>query len=162
VPTGVRSVTWRSDAPATLVWAEAQDGGDPSVGTELRDRVFALAAPFKDEPVVLADLPMRYRGATWGNGHLALIDERCWKDRGTRTWRIAPDRPGEGQQIVFDRSYEDRYSDPGQPVTALDANGRSRLILTPDGEGIFLDGAGASPEGDRPFLDRYDLASGEA
>jgi len=162
VPTGVRSVTWRSDAPATLVWAEAQDGGDPSVETELRDRVFALAAPFKNEPVVLADLSMRYRGATWGNGDLALIDERWWKDRGTRTWRIAPDRPGEGQQIVFDRSYEDRYSDPGQPVTALDANGRSRLIFTPDGEGIFLDGAGASPEGDRPFLDRYDLASGEA
>ena len=25
---GVRDIEWRADAPATLVWAEAQDGGD--------------------------------------------------------------------------------------------------------------------------------------
>ena len=30
VPAGVRSASWRADAPATLVWAEAQDGGDPA------------------------------------------------------------------------------------------------------------------------------------
>src|SRR5690606_15922929 len=30
VPAGVRAVAWREDAPATLVWAEAQDGGDPA------------------------------------------------------------------------------------------------------------------------------------
>ena len=30
VATGVRRISWRSDAPATLVWAEAQDGGDPA------------------------------------------------------------------------------------------------------------------------------------
>ena len=28
VARGPRSVQWRADAPATLVWVEAQDGGD--------------------------------------------------------------------------------------------------------------------------------------
>ncbi|MCE7031923.1 prolyl oligopeptidase family serine peptidase [Lysobacter sp. GX 14042] len=160
VPTGMRSVGWRNDAPATLVWVEAQDGGDPAVEAEVRDRVFALAAPYRGEPQVLADLSMRYAGISWGDGDLALVSERWWKDRGTRTWKIAPDR-ADGQALVFDRSYEDRYSDPGRPVTALDANGRSRLVVTDGGE-IFLEGAGASPEGDRPFLDRFDPASGQA
>src|SRR5690606_40391328 len=52
VPTGMRSIGWRNDAPATLVWVEAQDGGDPAVEAEERDRVFALDAPYNGEPQV--------------------------------------------------------------------------------------------------------------
>src|SRR5699024_15540 len=65
-PTGPRSVGWRNDAPATLVWVEAQDGGDPAVEAAVRDRVFALAAPYTGEPVVLAELSKRYAGIDWG------------------------------------------------------------------------------------------------
>src|SRR5690606_7775536 len=43
VPTGPRMVSWRADAPATLVWAEAQDGGDPNVEASVRDAVLTLA-----------------------------------------------------------------------------------------------------------------------
>jgi hypothetical protein len=46
VAPGPRSVQWRADAPSTLVWVEAQDGGDPRTAAEVRDRVFTLAAPF--------------------------------------------------------------------------------------------------------------------
>src|SRR5690606_923078 len=161
VPTGRRSIGWRNDAPATLVWVEAQDGGDPAVEAEVRDRVFSLAAPYTGEPQVLADLSKRYAGITWGDGELALVSERWWKDRSTRTWKIAPDAPGAEQELVFARSYADRSSDRGAPVTAVDENGRSRLVVAGNGE-IFLQGAGASPEGDRPFLDRFDLETGES
>src|SRR5690606_17900705 len=150
---GMLSIGWRNDAPATRVWVEAQDGGDPAVEAEVRDRGFALEAPYTAEPQVLADLSKRYAGITWGNGELALVSERWWKDRTTRTWKIHPDDPQAGQEVVFDRSYEDCYSEPGAPVTGLDANGRSRLVVAGNGE-IFVQGAGASPEGDRPFLDR--------
>ena len=61
VPTGVRSVSWRADAPATLAWTEALDGGDANAETDERDRVYALAAPFTGEPTVLATLPLRFR-----------------------------------------------------------------------------------------------------
>ena len=39
---GVRGHGWRADVPATLYWAEAQDGGDPRRPAPVRDRVFIL------------------------------------------------------------------------------------------------------------------------
>ncbi len=162
VATGVRSVSWRADAPATLVWAEAQDGGDPARETRVRDAVFLQAAPFSAAPTRVADLEYRYAGITWGRGDLALLDESWRKTRRTKSWRIQPDHPAQAPQLLHDRSSEDRYADPGEPVTAPDAAGRQRLLISSDGNSLYLIGDGASPEGDRPFLDRYDLASGKA
>ncbi len=160
VATGVRSIDWRSDAPATLVWAEAQDGGDPAREAEVRDAVFAHAAPFKGAPVRLADLGYRYGGIYWGRGDLAVLGEYWWKTRRSRTWRIQPDEPGRAPQLLFDVSFEDRYADPGSPMTAPDDAGHQRLLTSADGNSLFLSGDGASPEGDHPFLDRYDLVTG--
>ena len=115
VATGVRRIAWRADAPATLVWAEAQDGGDPSVQTDVRDRVYMHAAPFRGEPRVLAELSMRYAGAAWGNGELALLNEYWWRTRQIREWRLAPDGD-RAPQLIREGSYEDRYADPGSPV----------------------------------------------
>ncbi|MBJ6978618.1 S9 family peptidase [Luteimonas sp. MC1782] len=159
VATGVRRIAWRSDAPATLVWAEAQDGGDPSREAAVRDRVFAHAAPFAGEPRILADLSTRYRGVSWGHGSLALLQESWWKTRQLREWRLAPDT-GAAPVLLREGSYEDRYADPGTPVMQLDARGFARLLTTGGGETIYRIGDGASAEGDRPFLDRQDLASG--
>ena len=72
VPTGVRMIDWRSDAPATLVWAEAQDGGDPARAAEIRDAVLMQAAPFDKPPQTLARLGSRFAGAYWGREDLAL------------------------------------------------------------------------------------------
>jgi dipeptidyl aminopeptidase/acylaminoacyl peptidase len=60
---------------------------------------------------------------------------------------------------VFDRSYEDRYSDPGTPVLRPTETGQRVLLLAPDGESIYLTGAGASAAGSYPFLDRLNLAT---
>lgn len=159
--TGVRSIEWRSDAPATLVWAEAQDGGDPSKPMDIRDHVLMQAAPFDKAPTVLAKLGNRYAGAEWGRGDVALIGEFWWKTRQARSWKVAPDAPATAPKLVFEGSSEDRYNDPGQPVTQADERGFQRLLFTPDGDSIYLIGDGASPEGDRPFLDRWNLADGK-
>jgi dipeptidyl aminopeptidase/acylaminoacyl peptidase len=156
--TGVRSIGWRSDAPATLVWAEAQDGGDPSKAVDIRDHVLMQAAPFDKAPTVLAKLGARYAGAEWGRGDVALISEFWWKTRKVRMWQVAPDAPAAAAKLVFDGSSEDRYNDPGNPVTVRDDNGFPRLQFSPDGNSLYLIGDGASPEGDRPFLDRWTLA----
>jgi dipeptidyl aminopeptidase/acylaminoacyl peptidase len=160
VSAGVRDVSWRVDAPATLVWAEAQDGGDPAkpAVADVRDIVYAQAAPFTAPPVVLARLATRYSGVQWGRGDLALLNEAWYKTRAVKTWRIAPDQPGVAPQQVFAYSAEDRYNNPGQPVTQPDAAGLPRLLIGAD-TSILLDGAGASSEGDRPFIDRLDLAT---
>lgn len=162
VRTGVRRIEWRSDAPATLVWAEAQDGGDPARETAIRDAVMMQAAPFEQAPVTLAKLGLRYAGASWGKGDLALLSEYWWKTRQIREWRVAPDELQRPAELIREGSYEDRYQDPGSPATVMDENGHPRLLLTADGEGIYRLGQGASPEGDRPFVDRVDLRDGKA
>lgn len=155
--TGVRDIEWRSDAPATLVWAEAQDGGDPSKAVDIRDHVLMQAAPFDKTPTVLAKLATRYAGSEWGRGDVALVGEYWWKTRKVRTWKIAPDASATAPKLMFEGSSEDRYNDPGSPVSVRDANGFSRLQFSPDSKSIYLIGDGASSEGDRPFLDRWNL-----
>lgn len=156
VPDGPRGFGWRADVPATVTWVTAQDGGDPSVETDVRDIMFRLDAPFDAEPSQVIALAMRYVGHTWGSDKLALVSERWWKTRRIRTWQICPDGDAE-PRVLFDRSWEDRYGDPGFPMTVRNDSGR-RVLQTDDNEScLFLVGDGASPEGDQPFLDRFDL-----
>ncbi len=160
--TGVRDISWRGDADATLVWAEAQDGGDPNKEAKVRDAVFMQAAPFDTPPVTLAQLGSRYAGISWGRGDLALLNESWWKTRRSKTWLIAPDNASADARLLWDRDAQDRYADPGRPLMASDDRGRSLLQTTADGGSLYLAGAGASPEGDRPFVDRFEVASGKA
>jgi dipeptidyl aminopeptidase/acylaminoacyl peptidase len=160
VATGPRNVMWRSDAAATLAWAEALDGGDAGREAAERDRLYMLAAPFTGEKVPLVTLGLRFAGIFWGDDDLALVDEFWWKTRKTRTWKITP---GQGEsakpEILWDRSSEDRYNDPGYPELRLNEYNRLVLLTVDGGRKIFLLGDGASPEGDRPFFDRLDLAT---
>jgi dipeptidyl aminopeptidase/acylaminoacyl peptidase len=159
VPPGPRRYGWRADSASTLFWAEAQDGGDPRVEAAIRDRLFALSSPFAGTPVSLASLEMRFREIHWGSDAVALVVEQRWRDRRRRTWRISPGSPSAKPQLVFDRSSEDRYRDPGSAAMRYAASGTLVLRLAKQGQALFLIGLGASPEGDRPFLDRLDLAS---
>jgi dipeptidyl aminopeptidase/acylaminoacyl peptidase len=161
VETGRRNVAWRADAPATLLWAEAQDGGDAGAEAELRDRLYLLDAPFGGEPRELAALQQRYGGMMWGRGDLALVTTWWWPTRNQRAWRVAPDDPAREQELLMEWSWEDRYNDPGRPEMVWNENGRRVLQTDATGEGLYLVGDGASPEGDRPFLDRWNLQSRE-
>ncbi|HET7551704.1 MAG TPA: prolyl oligopeptidase family serine peptidase [Gemmatimonadaceae bacterium] len=160
VTTGPRRVSWRNDAASTLVWAEALDGGDPRREAAKRDRLVALGAPFSGSPVTLLEVESRIRNVTWGNDQLSLVDEYWWKNRHTRTWIVNPTAPGKARKL-FDRSTEDRYGDPGRFVTARGKLGTEVLLTTKGGKSAYLTGTGASQEGDRPFLDRIDMATGK-
>ena len=154
---GPRAFRWRNDVEATVCWVEAQDGGDPSVAANVRDRVYALSEPFDRAPEMLRSLEFRFAGLTWGDGATALVAERWWKTRRTRTWRFSPDAESNGRELLFDRSWEDRYGDPGTPLLTSNSAGRRVLLTGAGGRHLFLAGGGASPEGEFPFLDRLDL-----
>ncbi len=62
-------------------------------------------------------------------------------------------------RVLFDLSEDDAYGDPGDPMLVLNPDG-SRTIRQ-HGDDIYLRGDGATADGDRPFLDRYDLVTGE-
>ncbi len=161
VASGRRSFQWRDDAAAELLWVEALDGGDGGVETDERDRIFTLDAPFTGKPQVLATLSQRYGGVTWGNGKLAFVTSWWWKTRNVKVWLVQPDNRDQAHVLVQDRSWQDRYADPGEPVMHPNKYGRYVILTADDGNTIFLDGAGASPEGDRPFLDSMDLRTME-
>ncbi|MCA9752260.1 MAG: S9 family peptidase [Gemmatimonadetes bacterium] len=159
VPTGPRDHAWRNDAPATLVWVEALDGGDAAAEAEKRDRLFVQDAPFTGEPRPWLDLDLRYGGTQWGTGDVALVSTWWWATRRTQTFIASPDRPQNPPVLLWDRSWQDRYSDPGNPV--MDRNAWGRQVLRLDGNVISLTGTGASDEGDRPFYDTLDLVTKE-
>jgi dipeptidyl aminopeptidase/acylaminoacyl peptidase len=161
VQKGPRSFRWRSDAPATLTWAEAQDGGDAGVEAEVRDKVFMQDVPFEGEPVELATLGYRYSGISWSSDDLALLREMWWKSRQLRVWRIRPGDAGAEPVLLQERSYQDRYADPGNPIMEPNEFGRYVIRTIDGGRATFLIGSGASPEGDRPFIDRFDFDTGE-
>ncbi|MDP3070635.1 MAG: prolyl oligopeptidase family serine peptidase [Opitutaceae bacterium] len=159
VRTGPRSVTWRADTPATLSWMQALDGGDAGREAALRDEWFTHAAPFTGAPVSQQKFALRAGAVTWGDDQRAIVSESWTKTRKIRTWLVAPGSPGVAPTLLFDRSSEDRYNAPGTPVLARNAFGRAVLFMSADKSKFYYDGAGASPEGDRPFLDELDLAT---
>ncbi|HEX3159082.1 MAG TPA: prolyl oligopeptidase family serine peptidase [Gemmatimonadaceae bacterium] len=160
VHAGPRGVRWRADAPATLVWWQALDGGDPAAKVARHDRVHMLAAPFSGDATTLASLEYRAADVQWVRPDLALVSERWWSTRRTRTWAVDPRNPSAAARLLWDRSSEDRYGDPGRLVMTWSSAGTLVPLLSADGRSAYLTGAGASPTGDQPFLDRLDLATG--
>lgn len=161
VATGPRDYEWRADAQATVVWAEAGDGGNPKTAAAVRDRINALDAPFTGSPRVLAELPMRFAGIEWGNGHLALVNEREWEHRRRVIATIDPSADAPQVQQIYAGSSENRYHDPGRPVLVENAAGHAVLQLTADGGGIYFESPGASSEGDRPFIAVMNASTGK-
>jgi len=160
VPTGPRSYSWRANQPATLTWAEALDGGDWKVEVPARDRVLELAAPFTARPHEIARPKQRYAGLSWfEHGGRALLQEYDANRNWQTTTLVDVDQPGHPGRVLWDLSTDELYADPGNPQYRTLANGA--WVLHEDGGALFLAGAGATPQGNRPFLDRYDLASGQ-
>lgn len=186
VETGPRAIEWLDIAPATLLWAEALDGGDPKTKAPFRDKLLMLdadtvaatpasgAAAGEPVPAAAAGREFfrtqhRYRGIAWLQPEAGaapapqagrfLVTEYDRDRRWTRTFlhdlKAGPGDPT-GARVLFDRSVRDRYNDPGSPLTTPVAGGR-RAVRVDDGH-LYLDGAGAGPEGERPFLDRMNLA----
>ncbi len=161
VITGPRSFGWRQDADATLYWTEAQDGGDAGAESENRDQVFLQPAPFDKPPVPLITLDIRFDNILWGTDDLAIVTGWWWQTRNEKAWQLKPGSPDAEPVLIRDRSWEDRYSDPGTPLMKYDDGGALVLMTADKGRSLFLTSSGASPEGDRPFLDKYDLKTHE-
>lgn len=163
---GMRSINWRADKPSTLYWVETQDGGDAKVDVSPRDIVYTQSpAPHDNEqPKILHKLDLRYGGISWCDDTLALVYESWYKTRKVRTWVISPGSEDVNPRILFDRSSEDVYSDPGSPMSRRTPAGTyviAKVKKEDDGDTcILLNGSGATPEGNIPFLDLFDINTG--
>ncbi|KAK0359782.1 hypothetical protein LTR94_029909, partial [Friedmanniomyces endolithicus] len=159
VGVGPRAPSWRSDAPATLYWLDALDGGDPSKPAEARDSVVTLSAPFAGRPVTAAVAPTRITEVYWGDKDTALFEENWYKTRARRISRFNPARPSSPAALLFEGASDDHYADPGEPLMSENAQGRPVLDIR-NGAVVFK-APGGTPQGDRPALEALSLANGE-
>ncbi|QEL14439.1 S9 family peptidase [Limnoglobus roseus] len=160
VPTGPRNVAWIPTKDATLYWVEAQDGGDPKVKVAPRDIVVKLGAPFVGDAALQNRVEHRFSGLQFmPDGDRAWLTDYDRDRRWSRTVSVNLSTPDTADAdvfklILFSRSIQDRYNDPGTPLSKRMPNGR--VALWSVNKKVFFAGSGASPKGDRPFLDRCD------
>lgn len=152
---GKRSMTWRNDKAATLVYVEALDEGNPENKVEYRDEVFTWDAPFSSNPVSLVKTIQRYEGIIWGNDNVAVLYDSWYDTRNTKTYLINPSDSKQKPIVITDRNSQDIYSDPGDFET--NKNMYNRNVLSIEDNKAFLIGAGHTPKGQFPFVDEFDL-----
>lgn len=157
---GPRGYSWRPDKNATLYWAEALDAGNPNTPSEKRDAVFTWEAPFEQAPQKFYETTLRFGGIQWGNEDYAIVREHWRKDRKEVMTLINPST-GTAIKQISERLTEDGYSDPGSFVTAENNLHRRVLLIEGKKPTVYTIGTGASPEGDRPFLMRWQLLTGK-
>lgn len=155
--TGKRNTRWRSDEPASLVWVEALDGGDPEIEVSHRDAVYQLRAPFNGKEELILKTIGRFSGIEWGNANTAIAYDYWWNTRNTKTYLFDPSDSGIEPKIISDRNYQDRYSDPGNFVTSR--NKFNREVLEIQNGNMYLMGDGYTENGQFPFVDAFDLNS---
>ena len=156
VPVGPRSVQWQAYHDATLLWSEAQDGGEPVKKVPYREIVKTLSAPFSGEPKDVMTIQHRYAGFSWaGAKNEVLVTEYDRDRRWVTTSLVNSDDARGSRAVLFDLSANDAYNNPGNPVEETLPNGDRTAIR--DGDWIYLSGRGASELGDRPFLDKFNV-----
>lgn len=154
---GPRSYRWQWNAPATVVWCEAVDGGDTRKPANERDKIVSWTAPFAEQPQEIARLPQR-------------LDDLYWIENDPRTlitmanplthlhWLAVQDGPGQPLRTLWERNYQDQFADPGELVGRRRPNGS--YTVEHEGDFVYLSGRGANKDGEHPFLDRFNLKDG--
>ncbi|MBJ2174224.1 S9 family peptidase [Aureibaculum sp. A20] len=156
VKKGRRNMTWRSDKPATLIYAKALDGGDPENKVDFRDEVFQLETPFKGDGKSILKTINRYSGIQWANDNIAIASDYWWNTRNTKTYTFNPSDATQKPVILVDRNYQDAYANPGYFVTKRNEMGRSVIALD-KANNTYLLGDGYSDKGQFPFVDKLNL-----
>lgn len=156
---GKRNISWRGDKAATLVWAEALDEGDAAKEVPYRDQIFQLDAPFKGNGSPLLKTIGRFSGIDWGNNNTAIAYDYWWNTRNTKAYVFNPSNTNVEPEIIWDRNYQDRYSDPGSFVTKKNNFGIYTLDLIDNN--AYLIGDGFSQKGKFPFIDEINLKNKE-
>lgn len=153
-----RGFDWRDDEPATVTWCMPLDSGLIKKNTDYHDAVYSLAAPFNSDPKQIFKTKMRFRGVTWGNATLALVNEGLQGKQTTQTDRYNPST-GEIEKLM-ERNTTDAYSNPGFPVTDKNPFGRDVIKTIDNGNKLLMNNpTGSSPKGDLPFLASFDLST---
>ncbi|MDH0862948.1 prolyl oligopeptidase family serine peptidase [Mitsuaria sp. GD03876] len=156
VITGPRHFFASPGGDGAVYWVEALDDGDNRVQVPHRDRLMRLDAPYTGEAREVHRVAQRLSRLEFlEGGKQALVQDFDLAKMRTSTELVTMDGAAPAQRLV-ERSVRDRYRDPGTPVGRMQPTGRT--VARVDDGAIWYFGLGASPEGDKPFIDRLTLA----
>lgn len=158
---GPRGISWNpASVEPELVWAEAQDGGDPDREVDgPRDIVYRQLAEGEASPRVWFHSEHRYSGCSWHEGgSTGIVFESWWRTRNTRWWLVGDmARVAGGEQPAdtnlpprlkyIDRNYEDVYSDPGSPLVRKTSRGTYVIAVAGDKTKSLADAGDEFPLG---------------
>jgi dipeptidyl aminopeptidase/acylaminoacyl peptidase len=157
---GPRAVNWDPDHAARLLWWEALDDGDPRRVVEHRDRLLRWESPFAGQAQEVLRLKDRVAGVQlMRKPDHRLIREFNPDTNITRVHRVVMDTIPVQTQLVLEYDVKEAYKNPGRIISQVDKRGVARVVQ--EGDAIFLAGDGHTAEGERPFLDRMNLESGD-
>ena len=164
VDVGPRSIQWFKSQPQTLVYAEALDKGDWAVQVEHRDELFLMPLPAKGKAKAQSFIKLknRYAGISFFEDDTVIMVHDYERDR---QWLTSFLMENQGKawnsRVIFSLNTDDDYNNPGEPLTKRDEHGERVIAIDKQGSErfIYLTGAGASPEGERPFLRKMSLES---
>jgi len=166
---GPREPLWAPDGRSIYFFSwQDTPGADPlkaiedtSLAQPGTDRLMRLDAPFTGEARQVCSSDHQFAGVWWTmNGRLLLFHEEYQPRRRVRAGWIDPHAASPQRVVRVDRSTEGVYDDPGRPL--LKRVGHQAMAwTTPDGASLYLTGDGFREDGQRPFLDSMELASGK-
>ena len=154
---GKRNFSWRNDKPSTLTYVMALDEGDPAIKVEYRDEMFELKAPFKSNGKSILKTINRFYNVQWGSDQVAIAYDYWWNSRNTKTYLFNPSDASKAPIVIYDRNYQDRYSDPGGFI--MERNDMGSMVLTIANNQAFSIGDGYTKDGQFPFVDQLNLKS---
>jgi dipeptidyl aminopeptidase/acylaminoacyl peptidase len=153
-----RGHNWISTMPNTLQWIEPLDSGLIKKKIDFHDAAYILAAPFSNAPTQLVKTPMRMGGISPLSETEFLVSEYS---RIKHQQKLSKFDISKNELVnLIDRSTDDAYNDPGNPITAKNKFGENSIKVLPN-RTILMRGAGSSPKGDLPFLNTFNLDTKE-
>jgi dipeptidyl aminopeptidase/acylaminoacyl peptidase len=164
-PTGFDNVlnaarrhSWFDNEPATVSWIEPLDSGIMKKKMQYHDAAYTLAAPFTGTPKEVAKSEMRMYAVNDINSNMLFITEGSQAKQRRKLSNVNP-ATGEAD-VLYDRSTNDAYNDPGSPISEENKYGRNTIKFV-NGTTMYMRGNGASDKGDLPFLNTFDIKTKE-
>ena len=160
VVTYPRNFEWRDDQSTTLTYIQALDKGLGRSKSEFRDALMACnigesgISDVTKNAKELFRTQRRLRNIQWGNDKLALVYQSMTFDRKLQVYTYDPSNGT--MELLNERSSNDAYGDIGSPVTTKNQYGRNVILQLKNGN-LLMRSQGASPDGDMPFIQSYDL-----
>ncbi len=151
-----RGYSWLNNSPATVRWIEPLDSGFIKNKMDYHDVAYTLAAPFTSTPKELVKTAQRMSSVNDLTTDLFLIIEGSRAKHTEKTSKLSNGK----METLFDLSTDDEYNDPGTPMTEKNKYGCNVSKLL-NGSQLVMRGIGASPKGDLPFLNSFNINTKE-